>query len=72
MAITLKKHIARLQEIAKENPELLEKPIICASDDEGNSFQKVNFDAGIGHFNDYNEFSNGSLIEGEINCTCIN
>jgi len=72
MAITLKEHISRLQDIAKENPEVLNKPIVCSADDEGNMFQKVHFDAGVGHFNDHNEFSNGKDIKGEINCTCIN
>ena len=72
MAVTLKKHIETLQNIAKENPELLEKPIVCSADDEGNSFQEVHFDAGIGHFNDDKEFSNGKDIEGEVNCVCIN
>jgi len=72
MAITLKEHIARLQEIAKENPELLNKHIICSSDDEGNNFQKVHYSAGKGHFNNDREFSNGKDIEGKINCVCIN
>lgn len=72
MAKTLREHISRLQVIAKENPEILDKPIIYSKDDEGNEFKEIHFDAGVGHFNDDNEFSNGKDIEGEINCTCIN
>jgi len=45
----LKKYLESLNKLAKDHPESLDLDIIYASDDEGNSFNPVNFTATMGH-----------------------
>jgi len=74
MSKTLKQLISRLQDIAKENPEALDLPLVYSRDDEGNSFHKVYFDAGLGNYDENKrEFLNKEEADGkEVNCVCIN
>ena len=71
---TLRQLINRLNHIAKENPKALDLPLVYSSDDEGNAFHRVHFDAGVGNYNERNrEFLNTEEADGkEVNCVCIN
>jgi hypothetical protein len=74
MSRTLRQLISRLQEIARQNPEALDLPLVYSRDDEGNSFHKVHFDAGLGHYDENKrEFINKEESNNkETNCVCIN
>jgi hypothetical protein len=70
---TLRELIARLNSIAKENPEALDLPLVYSQDDEGNGFHRVYFDAGLGHYDENcNDFSSTEGTNVEANCICIN
>ena len=71
---TLRQLINRLNHIAKENPKALDLPLVYSRDDEGNSFHKVYFDAGLGNYDENKrEFLNKEEADGkETNCVCIN
>lgn len=43
--LTLREVIKNLQNIARHNPDLLDKPVISSSDDEGNSYNYVYYTA---------------------------
>jgi len=74
MSKTLRQLINRLNDIAKDNPEALDLPLVYSSDDEGNAFHRVHFDAGLGNYNERDrEFINKEEAAGkETNCVCIN
>lgn len=43
----LKEYLESLNDLAKENPELLESQVIYSSDDEGNSYEEVYYTASV-------------------------
>lgn len=45
--MTLKEYAKTIQKLAEEYPDAL---VVCASDDEGNSFQKVSYGGTVGFF----------------------
>lgn len=65
--MTLRDHIRVLQKIAKEHPELLDKDIVYAKDDEGNAYSKVHYAPAP-----YNFDGENISEEGELNVVCIN
>ena len=73
--ITLQEHIETLQKLAKENPKLKSLPIVYSRDDEGNGFQKVVYQPGVGHIDERGEFdsvSDCNETDKKVNCVCIN
>jgi len=74
----LKDYLEDLQSLVEVNPELLEMDIITASDDEGNSFNGVVYEASAGYFDgDDKTFIAESECdfvdnEYEINAICLN
>ena len=71
--ITLQEHIETLQKLAKENPKLKALPIVYSRDDEGNGFQKVVYQPGVGHIDERGEFDSDCTRKGKkVNCVCIN
>jgi len=69
----LKDYLKNINELVKENKELLELDVVYASDDEGNYFDKVKFTPCIG------TYESGSFItfkedshKGDLNAICIN
>ena len=69
--MTLRKHIKRLQTIAKQHPKALDMPLIFASDEEGNSFDFVYYHADFMHY-DADEGIADMSGEKEVNAICIN
>jgi|CXWL01.1.fsa_nt_gi hypothetical protein len=67
----LKVYLAALNDAVKKNPEILEFDVVCASDDEGNSFQKANFTPTIGQF-DGHDFTEDVKLVNNPNAVCIN
>ena len=70
------KYIEKLQEIAKEHPNL---NVVYSRDDEGNGYQEVTFDPTIGNFNETDGFIDKESIKTEedfnnlpVNSICIN
>jgi len=71
----LKEYIRKLQAISVMHPEV---EVVCASDDEGNSFSKVHYDPTLGNF-DGDEWHDIDELKTEpaysdlkINAVCIN
>ena len=74
-----KEYLENLNKIAKESPEVLEYEVIQASDDEGNSFQKVIYNPGqLGYFEGsymgefYQKDSEDWEPQFPVNAICIN
>lgn len=69
--LTLKVFIALLLEFAKENPDLLDKPVVTSKDDEGNGFSHVYFTPVAGYFDgdDFTAAKNGGR---KVNSVCVN
>jgi hypothetical protein len=66
----LKEYLVKLHQLVIAHPQARELDIVCASDMEGNSFDKVYFDPTIGKFNeDSGEFED--CIDG-ANAICMN
>lgn len=80
MAQIVKELLKDLQEIIALKPEAADYPIIYSIDDEGNSYHKINNNAGLAQADDVNSyyididgFYNGD-DEDEIkieNCNCV-
>ena len=70
--VTLRRYINRLNQLAKDNPELLDTPVVASSDDEGNSFGYVYYDASEGHFDGEDWQNNDDDLEVPINSVCLN
>ena len=72
----LKTYIKNLQKLIKENPDALGYDVVYSKDDEGNGFQKVQFDPSIGEFSgrefDQEEDGDEWLQEHSRNAICIN
>jgi len=74
-----KSYVESLNKILAENPESAEYDVIYSHDDEGNNFQKVNYDGTIGYFDGtyYGDFTKLSQLEEEDiyekpNAICVN
>lgn len=71
----LSEYIKNLESILKENGDL---EVIYASDDEGNSYDKIYFTPSVGHYNSEEKeyFQEGESMEEmeltEINAVCVN
>lgn len=68
--MNLEKYIESLQNLVTENPELKTAKVICASDDEGNSYQLVNWEPIAGFFEN-EEFYPESESK-KANAVCVN
>lgn len=70
----LKEYIKNLQDIVKEHGGELE--VVFSSDDEGNYYDKVNFGASIGNYDndsgDWNDEETCKEEDYKINAVCIN
>ena len=55
--MTLKKFREELNRIAKENPKWDELDVVYSADDEGSSYQKVNWTGTPAQFHDMKEYS---------------
>ena len=67
----LKDYKKQLDDLVKENPEILELDIVHSSDDEGNSFQLANFGPCMGNF-EGDQFDAHAEIKSNTNAICIN
>ena len=74
----LKEYIQHLQQIKKTHPDV---DVVCASDQEGNSFEAVHYHPALGRFSGSEHHpsedswqTEGDLEEdgGEVNAVCIN
>lgn len=68
--MTLKEFFESLKELYSQHPELHDKQIVYAKDDEGNGFSKVLYTPSFGQYD--GEDFNVSDDENEINAVCIN
>lgn len=64
----LKDYLKQLNDLVKENPEILTMEVITSKDDEGNGFNKVHYSPSFGHFDGDNYDSNSR----KINAVCLN
>lgn len=70
--MTLKEYAAEVAKFAEAYPKLL---VVASSDDEGNSFNPVNFGPTLGHFANRDEFLSEQDAEEQglpVNAVCIN
>jgi hypothetical protein len=72
--MTLRKYIAALNALAKEDPKALEYTVVTASDDEGNSYDEVNFGPAVGQYESWEmTFPDGEDDEDlKLNAVCVN
>ena len=64
--LTLKVYLARLQSLAKENPNYMDCKMVYSIDDEGNAFKPVYYEPGALSFDERpDEYSDQTVI-------CIN
>ena len=78
--ILLKDYIKQLIKIKNQHPSFGNLPVVYASDDEGNSYQKVSQEPGLFAVEDIAERNLEALINGEdvgtevedFNCVIIN
>ena len=76
----LKNYLANLNQMVKDNPELLELDVVYSKDDEGNAFHEVHYSPTLGKHEDWDfleynpkaEDPEDSCEEEEINSICIN
>jgi hypothetical protein len=73
----LKEFLENLNELVKENPQVLEYEVIYAKDDEGNGFREVVYTPSVGFLDDENKYTveeseDWEELEEEPNVICIN
>ena len=73
----LKEFLENLNELVKENPQVLEYEVIYAKDDEGNGFSEIVYTPSVGFLDDDSEFTDEvsedwDELEEEPNVICIN
>lgn len=68
--MTLKQHIEYVEELVKNNPEVLELEVVYAIDDEGNDYKLVSFKPSILELQE--SFNGTKLIKPETKVVCIN
>jgi hypothetical protein len=69
--MTFEEYLSSLNKIAKEKPETLKYIVVYSHDDEGNNFQKVNYDGTLGNF-DGDYYGNFDQDGEPKNAICIN
>jgi len=72
-----KEYLENLNQMAKEDPSILELTVVNAIDSEGNGYDKVVYTPSLGHLDEDGEgiFAEEDLEDEEsypINCICIN
>ena len=74
--MTVRNYINTLVEMVKKNPEIEHYEVIYSADDEGNTFQKVNFTPTVmiadGLDNAYVEVESIMNVDNNANVLCIN
>lgn len=77
--MTLREFIDKLNRMHKHNPDVLNYTVVFSRDDEGNGFDKVNFDPSLGYYHqstrDFDSEENlKEEYDGdvELNAVCIN
>ena len=74
--MTLGKYVETLVDMLKRNPEIEDYTVIYSSDDEGNSYQKVNFTPSVmlseGLDNNYIVIESADIKPDEGDVVCIN
>lgn len=72
----LKEYLEQLNNLVELHPEVLEMPVICSADDEGNSFDFVHYTASIGHFNpvekEFSVFRDAYADDDLMKVVCLN
>tara|TARA_R110000744_G_scaffold113121_5_gene211992 strand:- start:155 stop:385 length:231 start_codon:yes stop_codon:yes gene_type:complete len=76
MIMKVKQYVNTLVEMLKHHPEIENYEVIYASDDEGNTYEKVHYPPTImsadGFDNSYIEVKPILTIDDKANCLCIN
>ena len=74
--MTVRHYINTLREMVKKNPEIEHYEVIYSTDDEGNTFQKVNFTPTVmiadGLDNAYIEVESIISVDQDANVLCVN
>jgi hypothetical protein len=71
--VKLKEYREKLNKLAEENPEADDMQVIYSKDDEGNWYQHVNYDPGLGTFKNGEYIStNDAGYNDTPNAVCIN
>jgi len=74
--MTLRVYVQTLVDMLKRNPEIEHYTVIYSSDDEGNSYQKVNFTPSVmlseGLDNNYIVIESANIKPAEGDVVCIN
>ena len=74
--MTVRNYINTLVEMVKKNPEIEHYTVIYSADDEGNTFQKVNFTPTVmmtdGLDNAYIEVQSIINVDDKANVLCVN
>ncbi len=68
--MTLKTYIAKLQKVAKWNPEALDLPVCYSIDPEGNGYYLVQYSPSTGKLDKFGEFE--STEDAKCTHICIN
>jgi hypothetical protein len=68
----LRDYLHLLNEIAKQNPHLLDVEVVHSSDDEGNQFHPVVYGPSLGHYDTDGHFMTEDEKVEIINAICIN
>lgn len=75
----LKEYLENFQKLVETNPAILDYEVVYGKDDEGNNFQKVNYEPSIGIFDEEddmfiseNQKGEWDREEEENNTICIN
>lgn len=66
--MNLKTFVANINKLLQDHPEAAEFEVITSIDDEGNGFNRVHFEPGIGEYCD-NEFNDETS---KPNAVCLN
>lgn len=75
-----REYLENLQELTKENPEILDMEVIAAIDDEGNGYNEVYYTPTLGIFidgefipeNDEKYLEENEYTKKDFNAICIN
>jgi len=67
--MTFKKYLEHLNQLAKDNPELLDVPVVYAGDDEGNYYDEVFYSPSLQHMDKNGDVHNvGSGTPANVVC----
>ena len=65
----IKQYTKALQEIAKKNPDAI---VICASDEEGNSYNPVIFQPSVFYYSKEDQSISDVQYDGYVEAVCLN